>query len=125
MILIYNIELHIAPCSSGGVADCVAGATCIDSLDGRQFICLCPPGLVGDGKLSGTSCTADECSTVADCTDIASCVNSLDGFLCICPSGYKGDGRINSSSCMGELQMINCKSSLLEKSNAWCNCSLL
>ena len=93
----------IAPCSSGGEADCVEGSTCVDSMDGEQFVCLCPPGLVGDGRISGTNCTADECSTIADCIEMASCVNSPDdGFVCICPDGYIWDGRIGGGGCIGE-----------------------
>ena len=36
-------------------ADCVDSATCINSPDG--FVCLCPPGLTGDGTMSGNGCT--------------------------------------------------------------------
>ena len=96
----------IAACSSGE-ADCVDGSTCIDSLDGEEFVCLCPPGLVGDGRISGMNCTADECSSTADCTEIASCVNSPDdGFVCICPFGYKGDGRTSGSNCTGMSMIV-------------------
>ena len=49
--------------------------------------------------MSGTNCTADDYSTIADCTEITSCVNSPDdGFVCICPCGYKGDGRIGGNN---------------------------
>ena len=37
------------------VADCVEIATCINSPDG--FVCLCPHGLYGDGRINGTNCT--------------------------------------------------------------------
>ena len=74
-------------------------ATCINSADG--FVCLCPPGFMGDGRISGTNCTADECSTIADCSEMASCINSPDGFVCLCPPGFTGDGRISGSSCTG------------------------
>ena len=36
------------------IADCMDGATCINSPDG--FVCLCPPGFTGDGRTSGNSC---------------------------------------------------------------------
>ena len=36
------------------VADCVEIATCINSPDG--FVCFCPHGLYGDGRLSGSGC---------------------------------------------------------------------
>ena len=95
------IIIIIAMCSSGE-ADCVDGSTCIDSLDGEEFVCICPPGLLGDGRLSGTGCMANPCFMVADCTEIASCVISPDdGFVCLCPSGYMGDGRVNGSNCIG------------------------
>ena len=47
--------LHKAACSSGE-ADCVEGTTCIDSFDGN-FICVCPQGFTGDGRIGGNNCT--------------------------------------------------------------------
>ena len=78
----------------------MAEATCIDAIAGDQFICVCPIGLTGDGRLSGSGCTADECSTIADCAENSSCINSIDGFVCLCPSGFIGDGRISGSNCV-------------------------
>ena len=101
LIIINNVYIVIIASCSNGQADCVDGSTCIDSLNGEQFVCLCPFGLFGDGRINGTGCVADRC-TFADCTEIASCVNSPDdGFVCICPSGFKGDGRIGGSGCTG------------------------
>ena len=37
------------------IADCSENATCINSVDG--FVCLCPPGLTGDGTMNGSGCT--------------------------------------------------------------------
>ena len=69
----------------------------MNSADG--FVCLCPSEFMGDGRLSGSSCFLDECSTIADCVEIAACVNSADGFVCLCPSEFMGDGRLSGSSC--------------------------
>ena len=65
---------YIAPCSVNGDADCMPEAMCIDSTDGSQFVCVCPTGLMGDGRISGSGCMADECSTVADCAENTSCI---------------------------------------------------
>ena len=46
---------HTADECSTTVADCVDNSTCINSPDG--FVCLCPPGLTGDGTMSGNGCT--------------------------------------------------------------------
>ena len=52
--LLFSIIFHTADeCTT--VADCVDNATCINSPDG--FVCLCPPGLTGDGTMSGNGCT--------------------------------------------------------------------
>ena len=89
-----------AACSLSGDADCVPEATCIDSTDGDRFICVCPTGLMGDGRINGSGCMADECSTIADCAENTSCIDSIDGFVCLCPPGFIGDGRINGSNCV-------------------------
>ena len=41
-------------------ADCVSEATCVtaDSMDG--FLCLCPDGYSGDGRVSGTGCNPNQ-----------------------------------------------------------------
>lgn len=93
-------DIYAAPCSINGNADCVAEATCIDSTDGANFICACPTGLNGDGRLSGSGCMADECLTIADCAENTSCINSVDGFVCLCPPDFIGDGRISGSNCV-------------------------
>ena len=44
-------------------ADCVSEATCVsvDSMDG--FLCLCPNGYSGDGRMSGTGCNPNQPGT--------------------------------------------------------------
>ena len=41
-------------------ADCVSEATCVtaDTMDG--FLCLCPDGFSGDGRMSGTGCNPNQ-----------------------------------------------------------------
>ena len=36
------------------VADCVADASCVNTVEG--FLCLCPSGYQGDGRISGEGC---------------------------------------------------------------------
>ena len=81
------------------IADCVENSTCVNSPDG--FVCLCPFGFMGDGRISGNGCFADECSTIADCAENATCLNSPDGFVCLCMSGFYGDGQISGNECRG------------------------
>jgi hypothetical protein len=81
------------------IADCVENATCVNSPDG--FVCLCPFGSMGDGRMSGNGCFLDECSSevISDCVENATCVNSPDGFVCLCPFGSMGDGRMSGNGC--------------------------
>ena len=72
---------YIAPCSVNGDADCMPEAMCIDSTDGDRFICVCPTGLMGDGRINGSGCMADECSTIADCAENTSRIDSIDGLI--------------------------------------------
>ena len=74
-----KINSCAAACSLSGEA------ICIDSTDGNRYICVCPTGMVGDGRINGSGCMADECSTVADCAENTSCINSVDGFVCLYP----------------------------------------
>jgi hypothetical protein len=83
------------------ISDCVENATCVNSPDG--FVCLCPFGSMGDGRMSGNGCFLDECSSISDCVGNANCVNSPDGFVCLCPPDLTGDGRISGTGCNGWL----------------------
>ena len=51
-----DYPIAIDECS--GVADCVADASCINTADG--FMCLCPSGYQGDGRMSGEGCTGKQ-----------------------------------------------------------------
>ena len=51
-------------------ADCVDSATCINSPDG--FVCLCPPGLTGDGTMSGNGCTGKKLFYQLNCMIVPS-----------------------------------------------------
>ena len=54
------IAIDVNECSNG-MADCVADATCINTAEG--FMCLCPIGYTGDGRLSGTMCSGLSAAT--------------------------------------------------------------
>ena len=94
----------IAAACSSGEADCVDNATCINIING--FVCLCPFGFMGDGRMSGSGCFLDECSSTSDCVENATCVNSPDGFVCLCPPDLTGDGRMSGTGCNGKLFSI-------------------
>ncbi len=80
-------------------ADCVAEATCTNTVGG--FTCACPDGFAGDGRAFGTGCAdVDECALgIDDCVDRATCTNLPGAFACSCAPGWSGDGRASGSGC--------------------------
>ena len=52
-----SLGTAIDECST--VADCVGGASCINTGDAAGFLCQCPPGFNGDGRMSGSGCTGE------------------------------------------------------------------
>ena len=99
-IILFDTCLNTADeCST--IADCVEISACVNSADG--FICVCPSGFMGDGRMSGSGCFLDECSSTSDCVENATCINSLDGFVCLCPPDLTGDGRMSGTGCNGWL----------------------
>ena len=97
-IILFDTCLNTADeCST--IADCVEISACVNSADG--FICVCPSGFMGDGRMSGSGCFLDECSSTSDCVENATCINSPDGFICLCPPDLTGDGRMSGTGCNG------------------------
>lgn len=75
--------------------DCVALATCSDpSTAVGDYVCTCPSGYSGNGRMSGTGCTdRDECRLGTDnCSPNARCTNTPGSFTCTCNAGFSGDG---------------------------------
>ena len=52
----HNI-IGINECST--VADCVGGTVCINTAEDPGYLCQCPPGFTGDGRLSGDGCIGE------------------------------------------------------------------
>ena len=51
------IIIGIDECST--VADCVRGTVCINTAKDPGYLCQCPPGFTGDGRINGDGCIGE------------------------------------------------------------------
>ncbi|CAH1240004.1 SVEP1 [Branchiostoma lanceolatum] len=65
-----------SPCQNGG--------SC--SIQGSEFICLCPAGFEGDM----CDVNVDECASLP-CYSLATCLDRVNGYECLCASGWNGE----------------------------------
>ncbi|KAL9313670.1 hypothetical protein ACSQ67_019122 [Phaseolus vulgaris] len=87
---------------------CQENSVCIDSQNGRGYLCGCFEGYVGNAYLHGGCHDIDECAdpSLNDCSDI--CINLPGSYNCSCPKArkYLGDGRKRGSGCVSNLQRV-------------------
>jgi len=71
-----------------GEDDCADNATCFASV-ADDFVCVCNPGFVGDGKTcetdAGDVCAPNPCQNGGTCSDVGGAA------ACACPAGFTGD----------------------------------
>ena len=65
LFLSLSLDTAIDECST--VADCVGGASCINTGDAAGFLCQCPPGFSGDGRTSGSGYTGEWVLSLDSC----------------------------------------------------------
>ncbi|XP_078616504.1 sushi, von Willebrand factor type A, EGF and pentraxin domain-containing protein 1-like isoform X4 [Branchiostoma floridae x Branchiostoma japonicum] len=65
-----------SPCQNGG--------SC--TMQGSEFICLCPAGFEGDM----CDVNVDECASMP-CYSLATCLDRVNGYECVCASGWTGE----------------------------------
>eukprot|EP00058_Branchiostoma_floridae_P028490 XP_002613981.1 hypothetical protein BRAFLDRAFT_118457 [Branchiostoma floridae] len=65
-----------SPCQNGG--------SC--TMQGSEFICLCPAGFEGDM----CDVNVDECASMP-CYSLATCLDRVAGYECVCASGWTGE----------------------------------
>ncbi|CAH1240008.1 SVEP1 [Branchiostoma lanceolatum] len=74
-----------SPCQNGG--------SC--SMQGSEFICLCPAGFEGDM----CDVNVDECASMP-CYSLATCLDRVNGYECVCASGWTGEQcDVNINEC--------------------------